>query len=127
MKSLREKAYDNATRSDNPEWFTELVFNPKFSEERAYKLSKVQISHLLDSTTVSFIEDMCNQIENDNKLITLINILKHAEGVEVIENEIKALGFTMEELNTKPIEDILQEYLSSKIDLSFADLSIKDK
>ena len=123
MKSLREKAYERASASNNPEWFTEIIFNPELTEERAYKLSRVQLTHLLDAATQAFIEDMCYSIKEDNKIVTLINVLKHTEGVEVHEGVTKALGFTLKELDQMKTEDILFEYMKSTGKVSISELS----
>lgn len=122
-KSLREKAYERASESDNPEWFIEIVFSPEITAERAYKLSRIQITHLVDAATQAFIEEMCYSIKEDNKVVTLINVLKRSEGVDAYGGVIKALGFTLEELDQMKTEDILFEYMKSTGKISMSDLS----
>ena len=112
MEKMRIKAYENAEVSNLPEWYLKMIYDIDLSENRVYKLSRVNLTKNEDEQKKirSLVEDMVYKIKNDNKLATLLNIVKDGEYVGWREGLPVFMNLNVEELNDYSIADIMERY-----------------
>ena len=112
MEKMRIKAYENAEVSNLPEWYLKMVYDIDLSENRVYKLSRVNLTRNENEQKKikSLVEDMVYRIKNDNKLATLLNLVKDGEYVGWREGLPVFMDLNVDELNSYSIADIIERY-----------------